>query len=151
MDIRTLNTKVFWASMNNMLVRLSTDYCLFKCSLQPWVFCQIIIGFWFIFSPGEMSIDIKPDPNSLLYWPSDTSVENLPRGSSRASFTQQPYKQYTQQSLEQAIYDLQTGKFNSLRACARHHGIPMTTLRYRAKVMSFITKSAWWTYVILGR
>ncbi|BES87486.1 BTB/POZ domain [Nesidiocoris tenuis] len=54
---------------------------------------------------------------------------------------QQPYKQYTQQSLERAIYDLQTGKFSSVRACARHYGIPMTTLRYRAKIMSFITKT----------
>uniref|UniRef100_A0A0A9YWK7 HTH psq-type domain-containing protein n=1 Tax=Lygus hesperus TaxID=30085 RepID=A0A0A9YWK7_LYGHE len=100
-------------------------------------------------SPGEnseeMSIEIKPDPE--LYSGLQQSCINLSDfnlfGMRRSSpYTQAPYKQYSQQSLEQAIYDLQTGKFNSIRACARHHGIPMTTLRYRAKVMSFITKSA---------
>ncbi|XP_046662870.1 uncharacterized protein LOC124355758 [Homalodisca vitripennis] len=44
------------------------------------------------------------------------------------------YKKYSPRVLEQALRDLQTGRFRSIRACARHHGIPMTTLRYRAKV-----------------
>lgn len=43
------------------------------------------------------------------------------------------YKRYSPGCLEQALRDLQTGHFRSIRACARHHGIPMTTLRYRAK------------------
>ncbi|CAH1407940.1 unnamed protein product [Nezara viridula] len=45
----------------------------------------------------------------------------------------QQYKQYSQETLERAVLDLKLGKFSSIRACARHHGIPMTTLRYRAK------------------
>lgn len=44
------------------------------------------------------------------------------------------YKKYSPRVLEQALTDLNTGRFRSIRACARHHGIPMTTLRYRAKV-----------------
>ena len=55
--------------------------------------------------------------------------------------TQQPYKQYSQETLEKAIKDLKSGKFTSIRACARHHGVPMTTLRYRAKVMAYFSKT----------
>ncbi|XP_066906785.1 protein bric-a-brac 2 isoform X3 [Halyomorpha halys] len=55
--------------------------------------------------------------------------------------TQHQYKQYSQETLERAVLDLKLGKFSSIRACARHHGIPMTTLRYRAKVMAFFSRS----------
>ncbi|XP_021931801.1 centrosome-associated zinc finger protein CP190-like isoform X5 [Zootermopsis nevadensis] len=45
-----------------------------------------------------------------------------------------PHKQYSPKALNQAVEDFQTGKFNSIRACARHHGVPMTTLHYRVKL-----------------
>lgn len=45
-----------------------------------------------------------------------------------------PHKQYSPHVLDQAVEDFRTGKFNSIRACARHHGVPMTTLHYRVKL-----------------
>ncbi|XP_069684884.1 protein bric-a-brac 2-like isoform X5 [Periplaneta americana] len=45
-----------------------------------------------------------------------------------------PSKQYSPKALSQAVEDIQNGKFNSIRACARHHGVPMTTLHYRVKL-----------------
>jgi len=45
-----------------------------------------------------------------------------------------PHKQYSPKALDQAVEDFRTGKFNSIRACARHHGVPMTTLHYRVKL-----------------
>ncbi|PSN34903.1 hypothetical protein C0J52_16514 [Blattella germanica] len=56
---------------------------------------------------------------------------------SSASYAQllslRPIKQYSPEALDQAVEDIRTGKFNSIRACARHHGVPMTTLHYRLK------------------
>lgn len=53
------------------------------------------------------------------------------------------YKKYSPRVLEQALRDLNSGRFRSIRACARHHGIPMTTLRYRAKLYPKHTQTSW--------
>ncbi|XP_049942942.1 protein bric-a-brac 1-like isoform X3 [Schistocerca serialis cubense] len=45
-----------------------------------------------------------------------------------------PHKQYAPHALDQAVEDFRKGKFASIRACARHHGVPMTTLHYRVKL-----------------
>ncbi|XP_054258092.1 protein abrupt-like isoform X2 [Macrosteles quadrilineatus] len=61
-------------------------------------------------------------------------VNNQRNDYSKMSLHDPPlYKRYSPSVLEQALLDLKTGRFQSIRACARHHGIPMTTLRYRAK------------------
>lgn len=42
-------------------------------------------------------------------------------------------RQYSQENLDQAVADMMAGRFKSVRACARHYGVPLTTLHYRIK------------------
>lgn len=42
-------------------------------------------------------------------------------------------RQYSQENLDQAVEDMIAGRFKSVRACARHYGVPLTTLHYRIK------------------
>ncbi|KAK3928818.1 Protein bric-a-brac 2 [Frankliniella fusca] len=42
-------------------------------------------------------------------------------------------RQYSQENLDQAVEDMMAGRFKSVRACARHYGVPLTTLHYRIK------------------
>jgi hypothetical protein len=61
-----------------------------------------------------------------------------------------PQKQYSPKALNQAVEDFQTGKFNSIRACARHHGVPMTTLHYRVKLKLKHSEVRYHVFILFG-